>query len=153
MRSHIQCENEQYDNKKKEILLFLAALPCPPPPGWRENTNRNVSQRMFHVGQSVSIMCPKGHQVKGSGTITCRPDQTWSPISSVCESKFLRKKEKQKLNVYFSTLAHCCLTACCRTSYQMKKSTAKNSLQRNYMQVSNALITMKKRVLKQPKEY
>lgn len=141
--------------KKKEILLFLAALPCPPPPGWRENTNRNVSQRMFHVGQSVSITCPKGHQVKGSGTITCRPDQTWSPISFVCESKFLRKKEKQKLNVYFSTSAHCCLAARCRSSYQMKKSTAKNSLQRNDMQLSNALITMKKRVLKQhqPKEY
>uniref|UniRef100_A0A8C2X8M0 Sushi, von Willebrand factor type A, EGF and pentraxin domain-containing protein 1 n=1 Tax=Cyclopterus lumpus TaxID=8103 RepID=A0A8C2X8M0_CYCLU len=43
------------------------------------------SQQVFPVGQSVRVTCPKGQQVKGSGTITCRADQTWSPISSVCE--------------------------------------------------------------------
>ncbi|XP_061566532.1 sushi, von Willebrand factor type A, EGF and pentraxin domain-containing protein 1 isoform X1 [Cololabis saira] len=56
--------------------------PCPSPPG-----SRNMgSQQQFHVGQSVPITCPKGQQGKGSGTITCRPDQTWSTLSSVCET-------------------------------------------------------------------
>ncbi|TKS92960.1 Sushi, von [Collichthys lucidus] len=59
--------------------------PCPTPPGWREDGSRNGSQREFYVGQSVRVACPKGQQVRGGGTITCRPDQTWSPISSVCE--------------------------------------------------------------------
>ncbi|XP_008281602.1 sushi, von Willebrand factor type A, EGF and pentraxin domain-containing protein 1 [Stegastes partitus] len=58
---------------------------CPTPPGWKEDSSGNGSQQEFHVGQSVRVTCPKGQQVKGSGTITCRPDQTWSPISSVCE--------------------------------------------------------------------
>ncbi|XP_039996882.1 sushi, von Willebrand factor type A, EGF and pentraxin domain-containing protein 1 isoform X2 [Xiphias gladius] len=58
---------------------------CPAPPGWREHSSRTGSQREFHVGQSVRVSCPKGQQVKGSGVITCRLDQTWSPISSVCE--------------------------------------------------------------------
>uniref|UniRef100_A0A8C4EGK4 Sushi, von Willebrand factor type A, EGF and pentraxin domain-containing protein 1 n=1 Tax=Dicentrarchus labrax TaxID=13489 RepID=A0A8C4EGK4_DICLA len=58
---------------------------CPAPPGWREGGRGNGSQQEFHVGRSVRVTCPKGQQVKGSGTITCRPDQTWSPISSVCE--------------------------------------------------------------------
>ncbi|XP_056156472.1 LOW QUALITY PROTEIN: sushi, von Willebrand factor type A, EGF and pentraxin domain-containing protein 1 [Lampris incognitus] len=59
--------------------------PCPAPLGWREASWRNSSHRGFYVGQSVPVTCPKGQQVKGDGTITCRPDQTWSPISSVCE--------------------------------------------------------------------
>uniref|UniRef100_A0AAQ5XF31 Sushi, von Willebrand factor type A, EGF and pentraxin domain-containing protein 1 n=1 Tax=Amphiprion ocellaris TaxID=80972 RepID=A0AAQ5XF31_AMPOC len=58
---------------------------CPAPPGWKQDSSRNGSPQEFHVGQSVRVTCPKGQQVKGSGTITCRPDQTWSPISSVCE--------------------------------------------------------------------
>ncbi|XP_053271757.1 sushi, von Willebrand factor type A, EGF and pentraxin domain-containing protein 1 [Pleuronectes platessa] len=58
---------------------------CPAPPGWREDTSGNGAQQEFHVGQSVRVSCPKGQQVKGSGTIICRPDQTWSPVSSVCE--------------------------------------------------------------------
>uniref|UniRef100_A0A3Q3JW62 Sushi, von Willebrand factor type A, EGF and pentraxin domain-containing protein 1 n=1 Tax=Monopterus albus TaxID=43700 RepID=A0A3Q3JW62_MONAL len=58
---------------------------CPAPPGWKEDAIGNGSQREFHVGQSVRITCPKGQQVKGSGIITCRQDQIWSPISSVCE--------------------------------------------------------------------
>ncbi|XP_068164048.1 sushi, von Willebrand factor type A, EGF and pentraxin domain-containing protein 1 isoform X1 [Antennarius striatus] len=57
--------------------------PCPPPPGWRETDGG--SRQEFHVGQSVRVTCPKGQQVKGSGSITCRPDQTWSLISAVCE--------------------------------------------------------------------
>ncbi|XP_047448268.1 sushi, von Willebrand factor type A, EGF and pentraxin domain-containing protein 1 isoform X2 [Mugil cephalus] len=59
---------------------------CPAPPGWREDGRGNGSQQEFRVGQSVRVSCPKGQQVKGSGTITCRPDQTWSPTSSVCET-------------------------------------------------------------------
>ncbi|XP_034471249.1 sushi, von Willebrand factor type A, EGF and pentraxin domain-containing protein 1 isoform X3 [Hippoglossus hippoglossus] len=59
---------------------------CPAPPGWREDVSGNGAQQEFHVGQSVRVSCPKGQQVKGSGTISCRPDQTWSPVSSVCET-------------------------------------------------------------------
>ncbi|XP_030018068.1 sushi, von Willebrand factor type A, EGF and pentraxin domain-containing protein 1 isoform X2 [Sphaeramia orbicularis] len=59
---------------------------CPAPPGWMESSSETRSQQDFHVGQSVRVTCPKGQQVKGSGTITCRPDQTWSPISAVCET-------------------------------------------------------------------
>ncbi|XP_026208553.1 sushi, von Willebrand factor type A, EGF and pentraxin domain-containing protein 1 isoform X3 [Anabas testudineus] len=59
---------------------------CPTPPGWREDSTGNRSQHAFHVGQSVRVTCPKGQQVKGSGIITCRPDQTWTPFSSVCET-------------------------------------------------------------------
>ncbi|XP_055359949.1 sushi, von Willebrand factor type A, EGF and pentraxin domain-containing protein 1 isoform X5 [Betta splendens] len=58
---------------------------CPTPPAWKEDRSGNRSQQEFHVGQSLRVTCPKGQQVKGSGTITCRPDQTWTPISSVCE--------------------------------------------------------------------
>ncbi|XP_074480016.1 sushi, von Willebrand factor type A, EGF and pentraxin domain-containing protein 1 isoform X1 [Sebastes fasciatus] len=58
---------------------------CPAPPGWREDSSRNGSQQEFHVGRSVRVTCPKGQQVKGSGTITCRPDRTWSLVSAVCE--------------------------------------------------------------------
>lgn len=76
-------------------LLFLPAKPCPAPPGWREDGGRNGSQQEFRVGQSVRVTCPKGQQVKGSGTITCRPDQTWSLISSVCESRW------KTLNIHF----------------------------------------------------
>uniref|UniRef100_A0A8C4EAZ8 Sushi, von Willebrand factor type A, EGF and pentraxin domain-containing protein 1 n=1 Tax=Dicentrarchus labrax TaxID=13489 RepID=A0A8C4EAZ8_DICLA len=64
---------------------FPTSRSCPAPPGWREGGRGNGSQQEFHVGRSVRVTCPKGQQVKGSGTITCRPDQTWSPISSVCE--------------------------------------------------------------------
>ena len=65
--------------------VLLTAQSCSAPPGWREDSSRNGSR--FHVGQSVRVTCPKGQQVKGSGTITCRPDLTWSPVSSVCESR------------------------------------------------------------------
>ncbi|XP_058479498.1 sushi, von Willebrand factor type A, EGF and pentraxin domain-containing protein 1 isoform X3 [Solea solea] len=59
---------------------------CPAPPGWKEDSSGDGSQQEFHVGQSVRVTCPKGQQVKGSGTINCRPDKTWSPITSVCET-------------------------------------------------------------------
>ncbi|XP_074555287.1 sushi, von Willebrand factor type A, EGF and pentraxin domain-containing protein 1 [Halichoeres trimaculatus] len=59
--------------------------PCPAPPGWRGQRSENGSRHEFYVGQSVRISCPRGQQVKGSGTVICRPDQTWSPISSACE--------------------------------------------------------------------
>uniref|UniRef100_H3D8L5 Sushi, von Willebrand factor type A, EGF and pentraxin domain containing 1 n=1 Tax=Tetraodon nigroviridis TaxID=99883 RepID=H3D8L5_TETNG len=62
---------------------------CPPPPGWRDGGDVDGggpgSQVDFRVGQSVRVTCPRGHEAKGSGTITCRPDQTWSLISSVCQ--------------------------------------------------------------------
>uniref|UniRef100_A0AAV2KL76 Sushi, von Willebrand factor type A, EGF and pentraxin domain-containing protein 1 n=1 Tax=Knipowitschia caucasica TaxID=637954 RepID=A0AAV2KL76_KNICA len=58
---------------------------CQAPPGWREPASNNGSKQEFHVGQPVQVTCPKGQQVKGSGTITCRSDLSWSPLSSVCE--------------------------------------------------------------------
>lgn len=67
-------------------FLSLAAKSCPAPPGWNSSGDR--VQQEFRVGQSVRVTCPKGQQVKGSGTITCRSDQTWSPISSVCERRY-----------------------------------------------------------------
>lgn len=84
--------------KLNPSFLSLTAKSCPTPPGWREDSARNGSRQEFHVGQSVRVACPKGQQVKGSGTITCRPDQTWSPISSVCESRY----NSYRLNGKFS---------------------------------------------------
>ncbi|XP_072543610.1 sushi, von Willebrand factor type A, EGF and pentraxin domain-containing protein 1 isoform X2 [Salminus brasiliensis] len=57
---------------------------CSPLPGWATNST------LFPVGQTKSVRCPRGQQVKGQpgkiiATITCRNDQTWSPISTVCE--------------------------------------------------------------------
>ena len=75
-------------NTKSASLLSLTAKACPAPPGWREDVSGNGAQQEFHVGQVVRVSCPKGQQVKGSGTISCRPDQTWSPVSSVCESMY-----------------------------------------------------------------
>ncbi|KAJ4948970.1 hypothetical protein JOQ06_020490, partial [Pogonophryne albipinna] len=57
---------------------------CPAPPGWGRD-RRDGPPQEFHVGQSVHVPCPKGQQVRGSGTVSCRPDQTWSPVSAVCE--------------------------------------------------------------------
>ncbi|KAI4808144.1 hypothetical protein KUCAC02_000212 [Chaenocephalus aceratus] len=57
---------------------------CPPPPGWGGG-RRDGPPQEFHVGQSVRVPCPKGQQVRGSGTVSCRTDQTWSPVSAVCE--------------------------------------------------------------------
>ncbi|XP_061525630.1 sushi, von Willebrand factor type A, EGF and pentraxin domain-containing protein 1 isoform X5 [Phycodurus eques] len=63
---------------------FPACQPktCPTPPGWKDD---RTEARKFYVGQSVRVSCPKGQQVRGAGSITCRPDQTWSPVSAVCE--------------------------------------------------------------------
>uniref|UniRef100_A0AAY4CTR2 Sushi, von Willebrand factor type A, EGF and pentraxin domain-containing protein 1 n=1 Tax=Denticeps clupeoides TaxID=299321 RepID=A0AAY4CTR2_9TELE len=56
---------------------------CPPPP--RGTDRSNMSQGGFTVGQQVPISCPKGQQAKGSAILTCRSDQTWTPISELCE--------------------------------------------------------------------
>uniref|UniRef100_A0A4W5JHU8 Sushi domain-containing protein n=1 Tax=Hucho hucho TaxID=62062 RepID=A0A4W5JHU8_9TELE len=73
------------------ILLYSvsphAAKPCPPPPGWKVSSGGvNTSKQLFYVGQSLPFSCPKGHQAKGTTTITCRTDQTWTPVSTVCET-------------------------------------------------------------------
>ncbi|PWA28849.1 hypothetical protein CCH79_00012875 [Gambusia affinis] len=72
-------------NTWSSTFPICQAKSCPPPPWWIKHTNSDGSQPEFHVGQSVRASCPKGQQVKGGGTITCRPDQTWTPLSSVCE--------------------------------------------------------------------
>uniref|UniRef100_A0A674AKK3 Sushi, von Willebrand factor type A, EGF and pentraxin domain-containing protein 1 n=1 Tax=Salmo trutta TaxID=8032 RepID=A0A674AKK3_SALTR len=60
--------------------------PCPPPPGWKVSGGGvNTSKQLFYVGQSLPFACPKGHQAKGTAAITCRTDQTWTPVSTVCE--------------------------------------------------------------------
>jgi len=68
------------------------AKPCPPPPGWTGG-NVNIAQATFLVGQSIPVSCPKGqrfkgYQRKGNATLTCRSDQTWTPITAVCESEY-----------------------------------------------------------------
>uniref|UniRef100_A0A674AJT0 Sushi, von Willebrand factor type A, EGF and pentraxin domain-containing protein 1 n=1 Tax=Salmo trutta TaxID=8032 RepID=A0A674AJT0_SALTR len=61
--------------------------PCPPPPGWKVSGGGvNTSKQLFYVGQSLPFACPKGHQAKGTAAITCRTDQTWTPVSTVCET-------------------------------------------------------------------
>lgn len=64
----------------------------PPPPGWT-GANVNTAQTAFLVGQTIPVSCPKGqrfkgYQRKGNGTLTCRSDQTWTPITAVCESEY-----------------------------------------------------------------
>ncbi|KAJ3584915.1 hypothetical protein NHX12_013638 [Muraenolepis orangiensis] len=60
---------------------------CPTPTGWRPAAGGRTqpAPRGFLVGQSIPVTCPKGQQARQGGTVTCRPDQTWSPISGVCE--------------------------------------------------------------------
>ncbi|XP_015258797.1 PREDICTED: sushi, von Willebrand factor type A, EGF and pentraxin domain-containing protein 1 isoform X1 [Cyprinodon variegatus] len=72
-------------NTWSSTFPICQAKSCPPPPGWAKGTNNEGSQQEFHVGQSVRVSCPKGQRVKGGGAITCKPDQTWTPLSSVCE--------------------------------------------------------------------
>ncbi|XP_063042299.1 sushi, von Willebrand factor type A, EGF and pentraxin domain-containing protein 1 isoform X3 [Engraulis encrasicolus] len=72
---------------------------CPPPPSWTNNSSSSSSSLqapgsgpgpVFLVGQSVPVACPRGQQPKASSgssaELTCRPDQTWSPISTACET-------------------------------------------------------------------
>ncbi|XP_015258798.1 PREDICTED: sushi, von Willebrand factor type A, EGF and pentraxin domain-containing protein 1 isoform X2 [Cyprinodon variegatus] len=73
-------------NTWSSTFPICQAKSCPPPPGWAKGTNNEGSQQEFHVGQSVRVSCPKGQRVKGGGAITCKPDQTWTPLSSVCET-------------------------------------------------------------------
>ncbi|XP_028973250.2 sushi, von Willebrand factor type A, EGF and pentraxin domain-containing protein 1 isoform X3 [Esox lucius] len=74
------------DGTWSSIFPFCQAKPCPPPPGWKENSGKgNTSKQLFYVGQSLPITCPRGHRAKGPATITCRADQTWTPVRSVCE--------------------------------------------------------------------
>ncbi|KAI5629830.1 sushi, von Willebrand factor type A, EGF and pentraxin domain-containing protein 1 isoform X1 [Silurus asotus] len=60
---------------------------CPPPSGLTGNI---INTTLFMVGQTVPVNCPKGQQVKGrpghsTAIITCRSDQTWTPIRAICE--------------------------------------------------------------------
>uniref|UniRef100_A0A4W5M028 Sushi, von Willebrand factor type A, EGF and pentraxin domain containing 1 n=1 Tax=Hucho hucho TaxID=62062 RepID=A0A4W5M028_9TELE len=74
------------DGTWSTIFPFCQPKPCPPPPGWKESSGSgNTSKRLFYVGQSLPFTCPKGHQAKGTATITCRSDQTWTSVSSACE--------------------------------------------------------------------
>eukprot|EP00063_Salmo_salar_P087679 XP_014062514.1 PREDICTED: sushi, von Willebrand factor type A, EGF and pentraxin domain-containing protein 1-like isoform X3 [Salmo salar] len=60
--------------------------PCPLPPRWKVSGGGvNTSKQLFYVGQSLPFACPKGHQAKRTAAITCRTDQTWTPVSTVCE--------------------------------------------------------------------
>ncbi|KAG7270324.1 hypothetical protein CRUP_007025 [Coryphaenoides rupestris] len=74
----VQCD-------KGYVLAGDPLVSCPTPIGWRQPANRSEPLQGFHVGQAVAVSCPRGQQARGSGTITCRPDQTWSPVSAVCE--------------------------------------------------------------------
>uniref|UniRef100_A0A673WK27 Sushi, von Willebrand factor type A, EGF and pentraxin domain-containing protein 1 n=1 Tax=Salmo trutta TaxID=8032 RepID=A0A673WK27_SALTR len=74
------------DGTWSSIFPFCQPKPCPPPPGWKESSGSgNTSKRLFYVGQSLPFTCPKGHQAKGTASITCRSDQTWTSVSTACE--------------------------------------------------------------------
>ncbi|XP_038851181.1 sushi, von Willebrand factor type A, EGF and pentraxin domain-containing protein 1 [Salvelinus namaycush] len=74
------------DGTWSSTFPFCQPKPCPPPPGWKVSGGGvNTSKQLFYVGQSLPFACPKGHQAKGTATITCRTDQTWTPVSTVCE--------------------------------------------------------------------
>lgn len=90
IRLHVKRLRVHWVNIHSSIMfsLFLAAKSCPAPPGWGGD-RRDRPPQEFHVGQSVRVPCPKGQQVRGSGTVSCRTDQTWSPVSAVCESTYL----------------------------------------------------------------
>uniref|UniRef100_A0A8C8EUC9 Sushi, von Willebrand factor type A, EGF and pentraxin domain-containing protein 1 n=1 Tax=Oncorhynchus tshawytscha TaxID=74940 RepID=A0A8C8EUC9_ONCTS len=74
------------DGTWSSTFPFCQPKPCPPPPGWKVSGGGvNTSKQLFYVGQSLPPACPMGHQAKGTATITCRTDQTWTPVSTVCE--------------------------------------------------------------------
>uniref|UniRef100_A0A8C7FXD6 Sushi, von Willebrand factor type A, EGF and pentraxin domain-containing protein 1 n=1 Tax=Oncorhynchus kisutch TaxID=8019 RepID=A0A8C7FXD6_ONCKI len=74
------------DGTWSSTFPFCQPKPCPPPPGWKVSGGGvNTSKQLFYVGQSLPPTCPMGHQAKGTATITCRTDQTWTPVSTVCE--------------------------------------------------------------------
>ncbi|XP_064796419.1 sushi, von Willebrand factor type A, EGF and pentraxin domain-containing protein 1 isoform X4 [Oncorhynchus masou masou] len=74
------------DGTWSSTFPFCQPKPCPPPPGWKVSGGAvNTSKQLFYVGQSLPPACPMGHQAKGTATITCRTDQTWTPVSTVCE--------------------------------------------------------------------
>ncbi|XP_070977615.1 sushi, von Willebrand factor type A, EGF and pentraxin domain-containing protein 1 isoform X2 [Oncorhynchus clarkii lewisi] len=75
------------DGTWSSTFPFCQPKPCPPPPGWKVSGGGvNTSKQLFYVGQSLPPACPMGHQAKGTATITCRTDQTWTPVSTVCET-------------------------------------------------------------------
>ncbi|XP_052315764.1 sushi, von Willebrand factor type A, EGF and pentraxin domain-containing protein 1 isoform X2 [Oncorhynchus keta] len=74
------------DGTWSSTFPFCQPKPCPPPPGWKVSGGGvNTSKQLFYVGQSLPPACPMGHQAKGTATLTCRTDQTWTPVSTVCE--------------------------------------------------------------------
>ncbi|XP_064877915.1 sushi, von Willebrand factor type A, EGF and pentraxin domain-containing protein 1-like isoform X3 [Oncorhynchus nerka] len=75
------------DGTWSSTFPFCQPKPCPPPPGWKVSGGGvNTSKQLFYVGQSLPTACPMGHQAKGTATLTCRTDQTWTPVSTVCET-------------------------------------------------------------------
>ncbi|XP_052315765.1 sushi, von Willebrand factor type A, EGF and pentraxin domain-containing protein 1 isoform X3 [Oncorhynchus keta] len=75
------------DGTWSSTFPFCQPKPCPPPPGWKVSGGGvNTSKQLFYVGQSLPPACPMGHQAKGTATLTCRTDQTWTPVSTVCET-------------------------------------------------------------------
>lgn len=71
------------------LTLFLwTANPCPVPFVIPENAL--LSEVDFYVGQNISIRCREGYQLKGQSVITCNADETWTPATAKCESKYIR---------------------------------------------------------------
>jgi len=52
--------------------------------------NALLSEVDFYVGQNISIRCREGYQLKGQSVITCNADETWTPATAKCESKYMR---------------------------------------------------------------
>uniref|UniRef100_A0A674AIW7 Sushi, von Willebrand factor type A, EGF and pentraxin domain-containing protein 1 n=1 Tax=Salmo trutta TaxID=8032 RepID=A0A674AIW7_SALTR len=72
----LSCRSEGTWSKQS---IRCRPAPCPLP------ANLPTHVMLFYVGQSLPFACPKGHQAKGTAAITCRTDQTWTPVSTVCE--------------------------------------------------------------------
>ncbi|RMB94706.1 hypothetical protein DUI87_28819 [Hirundo rustica rustica] len=72
-------------NEIREILNSneCHTNPCPVPFIIPENAL--LSEVDFHVGQTVSIRCREGYQLKGQSVITCNADETWTPATARCE--------------------------------------------------------------------
>uniref|UniRef100_A0A8C7IIV5 Sushi, von Willebrand factor type A, EGF and pentraxin domain-containing protein 1 n=1 Tax=Oncorhynchus kisutch TaxID=8019 RepID=A0A8C7IIV5_ONCKI len=68
----------QYDGTWSKHIIRCRPAPC-------LSGSVTTSKRLFYVGQSLPFTCPKGHQGKGTASITCRSDQTWTPVSTACE--------------------------------------------------------------------
>lgn len=95
------------------LTPFLStANPCPVPFIIPENAL--LSEVDFYVGQNVSIRCREGYQLKGQAVITCNADETWTPTTAKCESKYGTAQYSKYRSLQFHTAVDSiCITQEC----------------------------------------